>query len=716
MLRQTSPPSSERYVSLDLLSYLESGQTMPFHIFADVVMPDFRHHLSKFQPHSERDCLHGMFEEIGKDLYYIKEACGKVKQWEDLVNNEIKELIIQCFDDAFKDGTEALETPRRTNFLQDKLEKTQNVVSKLRTQIFSLPELSSVNLDSGSFKRSSFSMRDDRPVEQRDQNMIQFQAVYNRLKPGPKKCLLCFSVFPENAVIKKKVLVHWWVGEGFIDSPSSEGKTAEETGNEFFRDFISKGIIEPVNKKKRRPSSENCKMEPSIRDAVIELAKADRFFCFDTEGNPTANSCDSRRACLVKTEKGSSLRQFNYSFHLKKDEVHTLFNVNEPHLDFKVDFFLKMKCVKVLQLGRWEASAKQLVEVEDAGFLKGLKNMKDLRYFSLRGISRITEIPDSICRLSNLRILNLNGCQNLEKLPDGIGSLKMLTHLDMSECYLISHMPKGLALLSQLQVLKGFVIRKPRRGGHYCKLVDLAKLENLRKLGIHVDRTHAESEEELRSLREFRSLRSLSVAWSQIYNSSTPRNEAAIQRIVSLRPKLIKKISSLRSTPDPTTPASTSPPPLASLAKLGLQYFPGPKMPDWLGRLDLQNLKKLYVRGGNLSDLRSEVYHPETVEALRLKYLPELQMNWRGLQALFPKLTYLEKVECPKLSLFPCDENGEWISEANEVRGNSDNVTLATISENVSDQKKAHISKSISTFEFKSHNHRVIKRSSSSKV
>jgi Leucine-rich repeat (LRR) protein len=716
MLRQTSPPSSERYVSLDLLSYLESGQTMPFHIFADVVMPDFRHHLSKFQPHSERDCLHGMFEEIGKDLYYIKEACGKVKQWEDLVNNEIKELIIQCFDDAFKDGTEALETPRRTNFLQDKLEKTQNVVSKLRTQIFSLPELSSVNLDSGSFKRSSFSMRDDRPVEQRDQNMIQFQAVYNRLKPGPKKCLLCFSVFPENAVIKKKVLVHWWVGEGFIDSPSSEGKTAEETGNEFFRDFISKGIIEPVNKKKRRPSSENCKMEPSIRNAVIDLAKADGFFCFHTEGNPTANSCDSRRACLVKTEKGSSLRQFNYSFHLKKDEVHTLFNVNEPYLDFKVDFFLKMKCAKVLQLGRWEASANQLVEVEDAGFLKGLKNMKDLRYFSLRGISRITEIPDSICRLSNLRILNLNGCQNLEKLPDGIGSLKMLTHLDMSECYLISHMPKGLALLSQLQVLKGFVIRKPRRGGHYCKLVDLAKLENLRKLGIHVDRTHAESEEELRSLREFRSLRSLSVAWSQIYNSSTPRNEAAIQRIVSLRPKLIKKISSLRSTPDPTTPASTSPPPLASLAKLGLQYFPGPKMPDWLGRLDLQNLKKLYVRGGNLSDLRSEVYHPETVEALRLKYLPELQMNWRGLQALFPKLTYLEKVECPKLSLFPCDENGEWISEANEVRGNSDNVTLATISENVSDQKKAHISKSISTFEFKSHNHRVIKRSSSSKV
>jgi len=55
-------------------------------------------------------------------------------------------LIIQCFDDAFKDGTEALENSRRTNFLQDKLEKTQNVVSMLKNQIFSPPELSSVNL------------------------------------------------------------------------------------------------------------------------------------------------------------------------------------------------------------------------------------------------------------------------------------------------------------------------------------------------------------------------------------------------------------------------------------------------------------------------------------------------------------------------------------------------------------------------------------------
>jgi predicted adenine nucleotide alpha hydrolase (AANH) superfamily ATPase len=75
------------------------------------------------------------------------------------------------------------------------------------------------------------------------------QRVFDGLDEKSKKCLLCFSVFLENAVIKKKVLVHWWVGEGFIDSPSSDGKTAEETGNEFFRDFLSpKASLSPLIK------------------------------------------------------------------------------------------------------------------------------------------------------------------------------------------------------------------------------------------------------------------------------------------------------------------------------------------------------------------------------------------------------------------------------------------------------------------------------------
>jgi hypothetical protein len=408
-------------------------------------------------------------------------------------------------------------------------------------------------------------------------------------------------------------------------------------------------------------------MNPLIRSAVIKLAKRAGFLCFDAEEYPTANLCQSRRVCLVKTVEGSSLRQLTYSFDLKQEKVRTLFNVNEPYLDFRADFFSEMKYLRVLQLGTWQASAQQHVEVDDGGFLKGLKKMKLLRYLSLRGISGITELPDAICKLRNLRILNLNGCHNLEKLPDGIGSLKMLTHLDMSECYFISHMPKGLASLSQLQVLKGFVVRRTKEGVECCKLHDLAKLENLRKLLIHVERGYVEAKKQLGSLHQIKSLRSLSVAWSRIYTSPntaiarTSSINTAIKRASSINTAIAR--ASCINTSSSTAPATNTPTPSpAYLEKLGLLYLPGSEMPCWLKHFKLQNLKKLYVREGEqLSDLRVAGDHPQNVRVLRLKYLPELQMNWGKLQALFPKLSYLEKVKCPKLSLFPCDQNGEWM-------------------------------------------------------
>ena len=694
--RHAYPVSSfgSSYVSLDLLAYLNSSKKTPFHIFNDVIMPEFQCHLSKIKqllPPKELNGSqdnntsridmdndqHATFEEIQKDLKYINKACHKLKDSADCVNEEIQRLILQGLDDAFKERTGAPANSPRIN----KLKRIQIVVSELKNQICSSPQLSQDSLHSASLHRSSFSMR-NYYTNPDSSTTIKIKKFYNDLD-GPKKksCLLCFSVFPEDAIIKKKVLIHWWVGERFIDSPNSDGKTAEETGNEYFKDFIKNRIIEPVHKKLRQ-NSENCKMHPSIRAAIIMLAEEKKFVSFDQKGNPTADFSSSKRVCLVKTEEGSSLHNLTYIYHhLPREEIVTLFNVNEPYLSFRVDSFSKMKNLKVLQLGRWKASAKQLVEVEDTEFLKGLKKMKGLRYFSLRGISGITELPNSICKLSNLRILNLSGCDNLEKLPDGIGALKQLTHLDMSECYLISHMPKGLTCLSELRVLKGFVIGKQRSKGHYCKLADLAVLQHLKKLSIHVDRTCEEAEKELNSIPQFRKLQSLSVAWSSIYNATTSTTTnvglAKIQRIVSREnslktlTKIHRILSQQKSTP--TTPVSTSHP--VDLHKLGLQNFHSSRMPDWLKLLNLKNLKKLYIRGGELSDLRlpgDQEEHSWAVECLRLKSLSKLKMDWPELQQqLFPKLKYAEEEDCPHLSSFSLDDNGDRIWNAADVEAHA---------------------------------------------
>ncbi|KAF3451585.1 hypothetical protein FNV43_RR07680 [Rhamnella rubrinervis] len=690
------------YVSPGLLPYLEPGQMTPFQVFNEVVMPDFLRHFpmgkqllpspeiegnhvngidtteiiteEDFSGGNYHSDMHAVVDQIHTNLNHIKRACGRLERWETEVNCAIKDLILQSLDDNFKERTERSEMTFRTYSAvqRSKLIKTAETISNLKNFICSPPELTSIDLDSDSFKRSNLSMTRKEinlcqgivnwPIELPVVNISrtiacastfeEILATYSNLEVTLKLCLLCFSVFPENAIIKKKVLVHWWVGEGFIDSSSSGGKTVEEMGNGYFKDLIAKRIIEPVYKK-RRPGADSCKMEPSIRYAVIMLAERAGFINFDCDGNPTANFSDCRRACLVRTGDGSSVEELTYSFHLKQGNIETLFNVSEPYLNFDSYWFSKMKYVKVLQLGRWKSSVKHLIEVKDSEFLKGLKYMKHLRYLSLRGVSRITELPESICKLSNLRILNLNGCRDLEKLPDGIGLLEKLTHLDMYECYLISHMPKGLALLSELQVLKGFVIGEPNSGSQYCKLGDLTKLEKLKTLRIHVDKkSTCTAERELSCLGKFKNLRSLSISWSRIYDSSIPQK--GLQRMISKT--LARSVKSIRHPR--VAPASQSP--TVPLEKLNLHYFPHSVMPEWLMPGGLKDLKKLYIRGGELSNLRLEDRCQWTVKVLRLKFLSQLKMDWPELRALFPNLVYMEKFNCPQLSFLPCDESGVW--------------------------------------------------------
>ncbi|KAI5329102.1 hypothetical protein L3X38_028499 [Prunus dulcis] len=125
-------------------------------------------------------------------------------------------------------------------------------------------------------------------------------------------------------------------------------------------------------------NTDSCSLDPSISYAVIKLAKRAGFFSFDSNGNPTVDFSCSRRACLVKTEEGSSVHELPY--RLKQENVQSIINVNEPNLVFRPEWFSEMKYVAVLQLGRWESSAKYPNQVEDSEFLKGLKNMRQLRY------------------------------------------------------------------------------------------------------------------------------------------------------------------------------------------------------------------------------------------------------------------------------------------------------------------------------------------------
>ncbi|KAM7459583.1 hypothetical protein LguiA_036577 [Lonicera macranthoides] len=187
-----------------------------------------------------------------------------------------------------------------------------------------------------------------------------------------------------------------------------------------------------------------------------------------------------------------------------RDWLRTLFNVNQWYLDFVPGWFLTCEDVIVLQLGRSHSSPEHLFHVINEDLMKEVGNLKQLKYFNLRGVSGIQELTSSIKRPTNLLILDLRDCPNLQKLLWEIGSVKSLTQLDMSECYSMRYTPKGISSLSQLRVLEGFMIRDIITNGQ-CKFSNLGKLQKLRKLGLYTRKKYFAPEgEETKLFVEFR--------------------------------------------------------------------------------------------------------------------------------------------------------------------------------------------------------------------
>ncbi|KAF9587497.1 hypothetical protein IFM89_003436 [Coptis chinensis] len=457
--------------------------------------------------------------------------------------------------------------------------------------------------------------------------MIYMLSDYNKLGENFRKCLLCLSIFPQGSIIKKRTIIYWWIGEGFVKATAE--KTAEEVGEKWFNDLVEGNWIHPAKNKSSKVVREFT-MDPWVRWLVIYLARQECFFDLDETGMPSSYLIKSSRACLLKMDKPesnpSTLREQGHSNQegsSRGRSVVSVFNGDAERLSAQY-LFSKMKEVKklfVLQLGRWHSKADHHIEFVDGDSetLHRLGLLKSLRYLSLAGISRITELPTSVKNLLNLRVLDLRSCQNLEKLGEEI---RFLSKLDVSECYLLDHMPKALGSLSQLEVLKGFVIGS-KRSKDPCKLEELTKLKKLKKLSISIG---GEANIHTKDMNdEDRS--TLKGNWTEL-----------------------------------------SYPP--GLEKLDLFCFP--EQVVWLDPASLEKLNRLYIRGGQVEKLgfRNESNTTMKVGMLRLKFLHKLTVKWPELEVHFPHLNYLEIHDCPHLEDSPLlDSEGVWIAEAKSEQG-----------------------------------------------
>ncbi|KAI7993207.1 Disease resistance RPP13-like protein 4 [Camellia lanceoleosa] len=594
---------------------------------------------------------------IGRDLNFMKETMTEIQKFVDRMNVQINQACEKFEEIKTRGGSNTNE-----------LDQLKMSVKKLKSQIPSKLKIrydddskphrkpwfdASINSSSSNYqvdvnKAGYLHSLYKEPKFDHASALADIQVSFHSLPPEQKIILDFFRIFPEMATIKKRFMIYWLIGEGVLfrepadrderlaneifDELAAKGRlpprqTAEDFVNKILHELTAKGFIEPIYK--------NCgfvvdsyRMPPYIRSAVT----------LELEGHDFDYFPNLRFACWERC----------------------IVNVDAAIIDGRHEIiFRRGTNLKVVYLGRWQNSVTHHIEVSDIKILNFLKNMKQLRFLSLRGISLITELPQYISQLTDLKILDLKACHNLEVVPDWIGLLENLTHFDISECYLLDHMPKGLGALSNLQVLKGFIVGdfKDKKS---CTIYNLAKLSKLRKLSISISMKEFPIGRQLHHLQRLKFLQKLKISWSGCILRGKTDDSPKQAQLFSKQTTLTRSFIELR---DPTLPHFLKDPTLpvllelpSSLQKLELEGFPEIDTPIWLRYGNLKNLKKLYIRGGLLCNL-DEIVAP-TVEMLQLKYLSNLEMSWNDIMMLFPNLIHLEKVECPGLNSFPCD--GVW--------------------------------------------------------
>lgn len=450
----------------------------------------------------------------------------------------------------------------------------------------------------------------DELAENDDSVMASLQLSYDELPSYLKSCFLCLSIYPEDCVIIRDQLVHWWIGEGFF--PLRNGRSAVEAGEDCFSGLTNRCLLEVVDKT-YHGTIHTCKIHDMVRDLVLRIGKDDAFFSEDylicrhlgIQNNMVGsyfNANKKLRALLSTTKTG---------------EV----NKVSPNVAKR---FCESRYLRVMDLSR------SIFETPLPGLINQIGSLQHLTYLSLSNTHPLVQLPPSMEKLGNLLVLDVSYCQNLKTLPTCIVALKKLRVLDVSHCGSLEYLPEGLGRLSQLEVLWGFRPAKSSQS-EGCRLGDLRNLLVLRKLGLQLTEGDEIRDAEINSLLNLQELQHLTIS---CFDSNDEELATKLDKLSAPR----------------------------QLHELSLHFYPGKVSPTWLNPISLPVLKNMSISSGNLAKMEESFWGNDNsvwvIEGLMLENLSDLVMEWSMVQQVMPSLRIMSASWCPELASFPIDDAG----------------------------------------------------------
>ncbi|XP_040376287.1 disease resistance protein RPM1-like [Oryza brachyantha] len=225
-----------------------------------------------------------------------------------------------------------------------------------------------------------------------------------------------FSMFPQDYIFKRELLIKLWIVEGFVIQRGQS--TLEEVADGYFTELIQQSMMQLVeNDEIGRVVS--CRMHDTVRELALSFSRKERFGLADIN--------------LETQKKDDVCRLLVSNF----DQVNQLIrsSMDLPHLR---TFIAANKVANYQLLCLLISRCKYLavLELRDSPLDKIPGNIGDLfnlRYLGLRRTS-IKSLPRSIKRLCNLETLDLNST-NIKRLPREVAKLKKLRHIFAEQLY-----------------------------------------------------------------------------------------------------------------------------------------------------------------------------------------------------------------------------------------------------------------------------------------
>nr|ACU00676.1 NB-ARC-domain containing protein [Triticum turgidum subsp. durum] len=262
-----------------------------------------------------------------------------------------------------------------------------------------------------------------------------------------KNCFLHCTIFPEDYLFRRKVVIRHWIAAGYIKEAGS--KTLEEVAAGYLNELVNRSLLQVVQ---RNPCGRvrRCRMHDIIR--VLALAKSEEeSFCQVYNGSRPFSSENTRRLSVQSTNMelltpllcATSLRSLHvFQSHLRIDSLEAFLK------PFKLLSTLDLQGVRI----------KRLPEM--------VFNLFNLRFLGLRE-TLIEYLPKEIGRLQNLKVLDAYFAM-LSALPVEVTTLWKLKYL-----YVVTiptgaykrvltfegiQVPKGIGSLTDLLALQAIEV------------------------------------------------------------------------------------------------------------------------------------------------------------------------------------------------------------------------------------------------------------------